>query len=525
MFRYKILSFWVFTFLALLSNDVFADELTYAQLLDRLQQTEQRLNNLEQQQSPIFRQVSSKSSVALPVPLTPVTEIVPAVEADVQPTFDQRLQALEEGWQQLDSAWLAFDTAETKNKNDAAQKPTFKMNGRIHADFWDFIQDDGGIGFLENPIGSLPAARVGTGPEDRYAFRRIRLEMKGDITETMLWRTQLDFAKPGIAEMKDVYIGFKNLPKNQQLLVGNQKRPLGLDHLNSSRYNVFLERPFVVETFNPDARRPGIAMYGYTDDERYHWRYGAYYLENIKSDGQYLGDQRQMSGNFRLSSSPWYDDSSDGRGYFHWAFAGMFAKPHGNDMENNSHSNEGRFATRPEARSSRSWLDTGRIAGADWYEVLAVESIFNVGQMQIVGEYMHTFMQRDGFNDTQFNGGYVYLSYILTGEHIPYSRKTGTIGRLKPFENFFLMDRCGGGTCHGWGAFGIAARYSYLDVSDQDVLGGVGNSGSFAFNWYWTAYSKLQFNLIYGEIDDRSPAVGTTGGSYLMAGTRFAIEF
>ncbi|MCP4507310.1 MAG: ATPase, partial [Fuerstiella sp.] len=71
----------------------------------------------------------------------------------------------------------------------------------------------------------------------------------------------------------------------------------------------------------------------------------------------------------------------------------------------------------------------------------------------------------------------------------------------------------------------IAARYSYLDVSDQDVLGGVGNSGSFAFNWYWTAYSKLQFNLIYGEIDDRSPAVGTTGGSYLMAGTRFAIEF
>jgi phosphate-selective porin OprO and OprP len=503
---------------------VLADDLTYEQLLGRLQNTEERLNDLERQQMPMFRQASSAYSVA-----PPVVDVAGNGGADTvteaAPDFEQRLQALEKGWSELDSAWSSFNAAEEKKKADAAKKPTFKMNGRIHADFWDFIQDDGGIGFLENPVGSLPAARVGTGPEDRYAFRRIRLEMKGDFTETMLWRTQMDFAKPGIAEMKDVYIGFKNLPNNQQLLVGNQKRPLGLDHLNSSRYNVFLERPFVVETFNPDARRPGIAMYGYTDDERLHWRYGAYYLENIKSDGQYLGDQRQMSGNFRLSGSPWYDDCSGGRGYFHWAFAGMFANPNGADLGNNSHNNEGRFATRPEGRSTRSWLDTGRIAGANWYEVLAVESIFNVGPMQIVGEYMHTFMQRDGFSDTQFNGGYIYLSYMLTGEHIPYNRKTGTIGRLEPFENFFLMDRCGGGTCHGWGAFGIAARYSYLDVSDEDVLGGVGNSGTFAFNWYWTAYSKLQFNLIYGEIDERSPAIGTTGGSYLMAGTRFAIEF
>jgi phosphate-selective porin OprO/OprP len=87
------------------------------------------------------------------------------------------------------------------------------------------------------------------------------------------------------------------------------------------------------------------------------------------------------------------------------------------------------------------------------------------------------------------------------------------------------MEQCGGGRCHGWGAFGVAARYSYLDVSDEDVLGGVGNSATFAFNWYWTAYSKLQFNLIYGDIDQRDPAIGTTGSSYLIAGTRFAIEF
>lgn len=496
------------------------DEPSFEQLLQRLQATEDRLQQLEQQQQSPFQSASLERSE--PGVLVPPVDAA-GDEADV--SFEDRLNRLEQGWAELGDAWAGFEEAEAKKKADAAKKPTFKINGRIHADFWDFINDDGGVGFLENPIGTMPASQVGSDPEDRFAFRRIRLEMKGDILHSMLWRMQLDFNKPGTGEMKDMYIGWKNLPKNQELLLGNQKRPLGLDHLNSSRYNVFTERPFVVEAFNEDARRPGLAMYGYTDDQLYHWRYGVYYLENIATDGSVLGDQRQMSGHFRLSSSPWYDKASDGRGYWHWAVAGMVAKPDGDDTATDSHSNEARFRTRPEARSSSRWLNTGRIAGADWYEIAAVESIFNVGPLQITGEYMHNFMQRDGFADLQFHGGYVYVSYMLTGEHIPYSRKTGTIGRLQPFENFFLVDRCGGGKGLGWGAFGVAARYSYLDISDADVLGGVGESVTFAANWYWTAYSKVQFNLIYGDIDDRDPATGTTGSQYLIAGTRFAIEF
>jgi phosphate-selective porin OprO/OprP len=45
----------------------------------------------------------------------------------------------------------------------------------------------------------------------------------------MLWRIQLDFNTPEDPEYKDVYIGFKELPWNHTILVGNQKRPLGLD--------------------------------------------------------------------------------------------------------------------------------------------------------------------------------------------------------------------------------------------------------------------------------------------------------
>ncbi|MEP3481265.1 MAG: porin [Fuerstiella sp.] len=507
--------------LTLTTSAANADDITFEQLLQRLESTETRLKELESEKTTNIFSTSFQNGQPLAVP--PASEPTDPNDSDEsKDDFEARLDKLEQGWEELDDAWSTFDKAQKKKKSDAAKKPSFKINGRIHADFWSFTNDDGGEGFLENRLGS---ANAGADPEDRFAFRRIRLETKGDIFENMLWRLQVEFSDPSSTQFRDVYLGFKNLPNNQTLLIGNQKRPLGLDHLNSSRYNVFLERPGVIEAFNEDARRPGIAVYGYSDDEKYNWRYGAYYLENIQGDGEAIGDSRQLSGNFRLASSPWYDEASGGRGYWHWAVSGQVARPDGNRTGDETNQNDGRFRTRPEARSTNRWLDTGRIDGADWFQTAGVESLFNVGPLQITGEYQGTFLQREGFQDVNFHGGYVYVSYILTGEHIPYDRKSGTIGRLQPAENFFLVDKCDGCTGRGWGAWGVAARYSYLDLTDKDVQGGVGNSATLALNWYWNAYSKVQFNAIYGNIDDRDPATGTTGADYLIFGTRFAVEF
>lgn len=483
----------------------------FESMLRRLNAAEQRIQQLEQQNSH-YAPISWSAD-----------ESDVGAGKEAPPSIEERLQQLEKGWKDLDEAWTEFDEAEKKKKSDAAKKPTFKMNGRIHADFWDFIDEDPALGFFENDDPADPM--YGADPEDTFAFRRVRLEMGGDILEQGLYRIQIDFNNTQTPEFKDVYLGFRNLPNNQSLLVGIQKRPLGLDHLNSSRYNVFLERPFVVEAFNEDARRPGIAMYGYSDDDSINWRYGLYYLENVTSDGRYYGDNRQMSVNGRLAGTPWYDSTSDGRGYYHWAVAGMVANPDGFADARSTNNNEGRFRTRPEARSISRWLNTGRIPGADWYEIIAVEQILNIGAFQLVGEYQHNFMQRDGLADLQFGGGYIYASYFLTGEHIPISRRSGTIGRVKPFENFFLVDRCCGGTGNGWGAWNVALRYSYLDLSDADILGGVGESLTFALNWHWTPYSKLQFNLISGNIENHQAVGGFTEGDYLIAGTRLAIEF
>ena len=475
---------------------------TYTQqLLERLEAAEQRIGQLE----------SSQLTSASPA----------AFQAEEELSIKERLASIE-------SLMEKNVAAEAAKKADAAKKPTLKINGRIHADYWNFTDSSPGIGFFEHP--DPTADNYGTDPEDRFFFRRIRLKFEGTMFETMLYRMQIDFNTPDSAEMKDMYIGWKELPWLGTVLVGNQKRPLGLDHLNSSRFNVFIERPLVVEAFNEDARRLGIASYQTTDDLVYNWRYGVYMLENASRDGKVIGDSMQLSGNFRLASSPWYDEVSDGRGYFHWAVAGMFAKPDGDVDGADTNNNEGRFRTRAELRSDRRWLDTGRIPGADWYEILGLESILNIGPLQIVGEYQSNWMQRD--NDTvgtgpdlHFQGAYVYVAYMLTGEHIPLDRASGTINRVKPFENFFLVNRCYGGLGGGWGAWQAALRYSYLDLSDNDILGGEENNLTLGLVWYMSSHMSMQFNAIYGDIDNHEPVDGYTDGQFTALGTRLRVNF
>ena len=64
---------------------------------------------------------------------------------------------------------------------------------------------------------------------------------------------------------------------------------------------------------------------------------------------------------------------------------------------------------------------------------------------------------------------------LLTGEHMPWDRKSGTLARIKPFQNFWLVDRCNGGRSAGWGAWQLAARWSHADYTDEDIFGGVGD--------------------------------------------------
>jgi phosphate-selective porin OprO/OprP len=395
---------------------------------------------------------------------------------------------------------------------------TMKVGGRVHVDYWSFPNLSN-----EDPVSA--AVFDGGDPLDRFGFRRLRFGVKGKIKDNMLYKIESEFAGGNRVEFRDAYLGFEDLPILQTLLIGNQKRPYGLDHLNSSRYNVFLERPFIIESFNQDARRLGIASYGVSRCEKFNWRYGVYNQRLIQALGNYEGDHYQLELAGRLANTIWYDEVSGGRGYAHWAVSGTIADPSDDSFTDT----EARFRTRPEARSSNRWLDTGDIVGADVYELLGLESVINVGRFQLAGELQNLWLQRklgSPSDDVRFYGGYVYAAYFLTGEHMPWDRRRGVLGRVKPFENFWLVNKCCGGVGHGLGAWQIAARYSHADLTDDDIFGGIGDSVTIGLNWHWNPNARMQFNFLFGNIHDRDDGVGgLTSTDYSIIGTRFMIDF
>lgn len=481
-----------------------------SELLDRLDAAERRIRDLEIQRLPrvdngaySFTSINDDSAIA------------------------DRLSKLEQAYEK-DAA------AAAKKKADDAKKPTQKWSGRVHFDYWSFPN--------ESPLANTyEEGDPATDPQDRFLFRRLRFGVAGDVLETMTYKVEMEFANPSSLAFKDAYIGWKELPFFQTVLLGNQKRPYGLDHLNSSRYNVFLERPFVIEAFNQDSRRLGLCAYGVSANEAWNWRYGTFLMQDVQNVGQYQSDAYQVELAGRLANTIWYDESSDGRGYAHWAIAGTVADPTaslGGGPGAPNGSSQARFRTRPEGRTDERWFDTGRISGAGTYELLGLEGAINLGALSIVGEYQNLWLQRSTVAgpDVQFGGGYIYVAYFLTGEHTPWERNSGTLGRVKPFENFFLVDRYSGGTGGGWGAWQVAARYSHGDFTDHDIFGGVGDSVTLGLNWWWTPYSRMQFNYIHGSIaqgkvatnlGDPAVVVFPAGqsGDYDIFGTRFMVDF
>lgn len=407
-----------------------------------------------------------------------------------------------------------------KSAQPGTSKSTMKVVGRVHADYWGFPEDSPAVNAFENEGDTT------TTPQDRLGFRRIRFGVRGNVSPNMEYRIELELAEGNNSEYRDAWLGFHDLGFLQTVLIGNQKRPYGLDHLNSSRYNVFIERPFIIESFNQDCRRLGVTSYGLSDDQAWNWRYGVYNQRLIQDESSHVNDHLQLELAGRLANTYIYED--DGATHAHWAISGTVAHPDGSAANNSQQDNEARFRHRPEARSNSRWLDTGRIAGADWYNLLGFESLLNFGPLQLVGEYQNTWMQRDSGSggDLFFFGGYAYVSYFLTGENMAWSRKSGTLGRVKPNENFFMAPD---GSAGGWGAWQVAFRYSYADFTDREITGGIGESCTFGMNWHWNTNARMQFNYIKGTIDERPATVngpgGNIGGDYGIIGMRFMIDF
>lgn len=475
--------------------DELSDAETLAELREQIKLMSLRLRELEED-------VAKKVKVA-----QKQAPQVKASSAKGNLDTDARLKQLEKGFQAQSKSIDKIDRTIPGLVHSAHGNPKISLFGRIHLDYWAFPDTDEGTEILE-----------GEDPLDRVEFRRLRLGVKGDLNDNIFYVFEGEFAGGATTGYRDAFIGFRDLPALNTVIIGNHKRPYGLDHLNDSNFNVFTERALIIEAFNEESRRLGISSNGVSDDLGWNWRYGVWNQELTQDTFGWQGDHYQSEIAGRIARTAWYDESSGGRGYWHWGVAGSWGS-----VDGGSANNQAQYRTRPEALTNSRFLDTGQIAGAEENSLIALETVFNAGAFQLTAEFQQVFVNRDNAvgQNVGFGGGYVQAAYFLTGEHTPWNRRTGTVGRVKPFENFFTVTDVDGNRGTGLGAWQVAARYSYADLQDEDIIGGKGESLTLGLNWWWNPHARLQLNYIVGETE-RQPIAE---GDYQILGLRWQVDY
>lgn len=370
---------------------------------------------------------------------------------------------------------------------------SFKVRGRIEADA-AFYDKDGG----NNPVDL----------NDGTELRRARIGVEGKFAKDYLYRLEADFAKASRndntgneVDVKDAFIAYTGLP-NTRITVGQHKTPNSLEQLVGSADLVFAERPLAVEAFNHRLTaggdfKAGVSV-GYTG-ENYTLTTGVF-GSNFAVNSNTAGGAANDEGWGVHGRATWAPIQEKGK-VLHLGASGYWRDAGG---QNGFGGTSVRFRSTPEvsAVDSSRFVDTGNLA-ADTYTSYGAELGGVWGPFHAQAEYLTTSVdQTAGLGSLDFDGGYVQLGYVLTGESRNY--KNGLFSRVKPTNPFSLSNG-------GAGAWEVAARFSTVDLNDGAVLGGSQDNYAGAINWYLN--DSLRIGLNYVNFDAERAGVTTKGNA------------
>ncbi|MCB9832400.1 MAG: hypothetical protein H6807_07990 [Planctomycetes bacterium] len=371
-----------------------------------------------------------------------------------------------------------------------------KIGGRVQYDFVFGAEDDD----FERSYGPIG---------DYIEARRERVFISGTIYSNVFFKAQYDFAGSGVANWRDVYVGLKKVPVVGNIFIGQYKQPMSLDLLTSATYLVGMERAPVVEAFVPD-RQTGI-MFRDTcmEDDRLFWAISVYREADNTGDAfdDDIGIGHDGEWNFviRLAFVAWEEEG--GKNLLEIGASFNYRNP-----------DEGvvRFRSRPNIHTPQGRVvdtnnGTGDILDADDVLIFQVEIALVLESFSAQAEFFYATVDSEVSGDPDFWGGYLQLSYYLTGEYRPYKKSEAVFSRVSPMHNF---------GDEGSGAWELFLRLGYLDLEDEAVTGGETWDITAGVNWHLNPNAMVRFNYVYSDTQD-----GLADGTSHWFGFRFQVDF
>jgi phosphate-selective porin OprO/OprP len=312
-----------------------------------------------------------------------------------------------------------------------------------------------------------------------FMARRVRFALKSQLWGNWYSEVDFDFAEEAIG-VKDAYMGYHGLFNGDgRIRVGNFRMPQGLEEQTSSRNLMFMERsqgtePFVV------GRRLGLEV----------TKWAPNYRATVAAFGGDIEDwykesNENVSFAARVNYTPIHTEDS----VLLLGAAGTMQKPVFVDYDI-------KVNTRPETNVSDTKFVKAKYKDVDTYNVFGGELAYSNKRFLAQAEYMlanYTFL--DDQADIGNSGGYVFLSYFLTDDQRKYDHVDAEFARVVPNSKS--------------GAWEVAARFSTVDLNDEDADSMHGSATSFTLgvNYYPNANVKMMLN--YGIVDNDEYATGT----------------
>jgi len=299
--------------------------------------------------------------------------------------------------------------------------------------------------------------------ESGLDLRRFRVGFAGRVKFWPGWNYKLEFdLTDGENTLSDAYLSWRS-DRWGTFRVGNQKVAQTLSGQTSSLSIPFMERPLPVLAFTL-TRRLGIGWDTHL---------------------------KKMGANITLFSR----DPNKGVGSQGWAARAYFnparEKFHvihiGASFMQLSSDDDARLRARPESHVTDIRLvDTGTWPDVSTSTAAGLEAAGARGPVTLRSEFYRAEWSTTGESNPKFKGLYVEASWFLTGEMAHYRDGKFIRPNIK-------RDR---------GAWELAARFSSIDLNDEDVQGGTQKNLSFGVNWYSKTHWRFMGNLIKVRAND-----------------------
>lgn len=368
---------------------------------------------------------------------------------------------------------------------------------------------------------------------DGVNARRMRMYMEGTFYKDFDYKFEIEFqngfspaglsVRPSPNTVSnspgptDAWVQARNVPLLGTVRIGNQKEWFSLEHLESYRSLLYMERSYLFDfsqltAFN-NGFSPGVSAFNTWADDRLFTAVGVYKNESDLS-GYGIG-----YGNYavtgRVAALPLYDP--DNHAYWHIGGAMSHRDPVDGQV---------RIRIRNEVRNAPFPLlnligDTGAIT-AESQDLYNLETAAAFGPLTLSAEYTANLVNgaRVGTGPTlgtlAYQGFYAQGMVFLTGEHRGWDPKLGAFKRVVPLNNLSFANNT-------WGAVEVGARYTYLDLDDKGVNGGRLNDVTLGLTWYWNANARIQLNYDYLYRDGGTNPLAK--GAIHSLGTRLAMDF